>query len=77
MRAKNSVPVDLQVQEVSGYYGLVKMEERVAQRIWQEQNFFTDSLLTECGQKIDVIDCGKWNLAEEGPDFTEASLLID
>lgn len=77
MRAKNSVPVDLQVQEVPGYYGLVKMEERVAQRIWQEQNFFTDSLLTECGQKIDVIDCGKWNLAEEGPDFNEASLLID
>ena len=39
------------VEEVPGYYGSVKIEESVAQRIWSEQDFFTDSLVTNCGKK--------------------------
>ena len=68
---------DRVVQEVPGFYGSVKLEEKVIQKIWKEQDFVTESLFTECGKKIVVIDCGSWNLAEEGPDFTGAVLMID
>jgi hypothetical protein len=65
------------VQEVPGFYGSVKIEEKVIQKIWKEQDFLTKSLFTECGKKIVVIDSGSWNLAEEGPDFMGAVLMID
>src|SRR5210317_79136 len=68
---------DGQVREVPGFYGSLNLEERVIQKIWREQEFLTESLFTECGKKIVVLDCGVWNLAEEGPDFTEAILSID
>ena len=66
-----------EVQEIPGYYGSVKMEEAVLQRIWAEQDFFTDSLVTTCGKKIFTDHVGKWNLSEEGPDFRNARLIID
>ncbi len=68
---------DGQVKEVPGFYGSLNLEERVIQKIWREQEFLTESLFTECGKKIVVLDCGEWNLAEEGPDFTGAILSID
>jgi hypothetical protein len=65
------------VEEVPGYYGSVKIEESVAQRIWSEQDFFTDSLVTNCGKKVYVDYPGEWNISMEGPDFRNAKLVID
>ena len=77
MKAGNIQKTDGVVQEVPGFYGSVKIEEKVIQKIWKEQDFLTESLFTECGKKIVVIDCGSWNVAEEGPDFIGAVLMID
>ncbi len=77
MKAGNILKTDRVVEEVPGFYGSVKLEEKVIQKIWKEQDFVTESLFTECGKKIVVTDCGAWNLAEEGPDFTGAVLMID
>jgi hypothetical protein len=77
VKAGNIQKTDGVVQEVPGFYGSVKIEEKVIQKIWKEQDFLTESLFTECGKKIDVIDCGAWNVAEEGPDFMGAVLMID
>ena len=65
------------VEEVPGYYGPVKMEESIIQRIWAEQDLFTDSLQTECGKEIFVHYEGNWNQSEEGPDFKNARLIVD
>jgi hypothetical protein len=77
VKAGNIQKTDGVVQEVPGFYGSVKIEEKVIQKIWKEQDFLTEPLFTECGKKIVVIDCGAWNVAEEGPDFIGAVLMID
>ena len=65
------------VEEVPGFYGAVKMEESILQKIWAEQDFLSDSLKTDRGQKIFVDFAGDWNISEEGPDFRNARLIID
>ncbi|HAF58104.1 MAG TPA: hypothetical protein DCL00_00790, partial [Opitutae bacterium] len=65
------------VEEVPGYYGLVKIEETVLQRIWMEQDFFTDSLITECGKEINLRERGEWNRSERGPSFKNARVEIN
>ena len=65
------------VEEVPGFYGAVKMEESILQKIWVEQDFLSDSLKTDRGQKIFVDFAGDWNISEEGPDFRNARLIID
>ena len=65
------------VEEVPGYYGLVKIEETVLQRIWMEQDFFTDSLNTECGKEINLRERGEWNRSERGPSFKNARVEIN
>ena len=65
------------VEEVPGYYGLVKIEETVLQRIWMEQDFFNDSLITECGKEINLRERGEWNRSERGPSFKNARVEIN
>jgi len=65
------------VEEVPGFYGAVKMEEFILQKIWADQDFLSDSLTTDWGQKIFVDFAGDWNISEEGPDFRNARLIID
>ena len=65
------------VKEVPGLYGTFNMDEIILQQIWEEQDFFNQSLHTSCGKRIEVLNRGDWNRAEEGPDFKNAQLLID
>jgi hypothetical protein len=68
---------DVRVEEIPGLYGSLKMDEIIVQKIWEEQDFLTQSLHTSCGKSIKVTSRGDWNRAEEGPDFKNAQLLID
>jgi len=65
------------VEEVPGLYGTLNMDEIILQQIWEEQDFFNQSLRSSCGKRIEVLNRGDWNRAEEGPDFKNAQLLID
>ncbi len=65
------------VEEVPGFYGSVKIEEIVLQRIWAGQDFFTNSLTTTCGKHVVILSSGEWNRSTEGPDFINAKLLIN
>ena len=60
------------VKEVPGLYGTLNMDEIILQQIWEEQDFFNQSLHTSCGKRIEVLNRGDWNRAEEGPDFKNA-----
>jgi hypothetical protein len=68
---------NLKVQEVPGLYGKLKIDEKTIQKIWAEQNHLNTELTTECGNKLKILSSGKWNLSEEGPDFKDASILLD
>lgn len=65
------------VTEVPGLYGNLRLKEKVLQRIWNESAFTTQGLKTDDGQEISLIHPGGWNKAEEGPDFKEASILLN
>ena len=39
------------LEEVPGFYGVVKMEESNLQKIWAEQDFLPGSLTNDWGQK--------------------------
>ena len=69
---------DLQiVREVPGLYGSLKVDEKIIQKIWAEQNFNQIDLKTESGKKLKILSPGTWNQSEEGPDFKNAHLLLD
>ncbi len=69
---------DLQiVREVPGLYGTLKVDEKIIQKIWAEQNFNQIGLQTESGEKLKVLSPGTWNKSEEGPDFKNAHLLLN
>ena len=68
---------DQLVEEVPGLYGMLRVEEKVIQQIWADQDFDRIDLHTECGQRVTISSPGVWNLAEEGPDFKNASLTLD
>ena len=65
------------VEEVPGLYGALRVEEKVVQKIWADQDFDKRELVTECGKKVIISSPGIWNLAEEGPDFKNASISLD
>ena len=68
---------EVSIQEAPGLYGTIHLDERLIQRIWQEGNFIQQSLISTKGKSLKVIDCGKWNLSEEGPDFKRAIIEVD
>ena len=59
----------LKTNEIPSIYGSLRVEEKIIQRIWAEQNFIDSKLRTECGLNLKILSPGKWNLSEEGPDF--------
>lgn len=63
------------VEEIQGLYGPFSVSERLIQKIWNNQEFSTDSLRTQMGDTLTVLDPGKWN-TNEGPDFLGARLEI-
>ena len=67
----------LKVQEVPGLYGKLKIDEKRIQKIWADQNHLNKEISTECGNKLKIISSGIWNLSEEGPDFKDASILLN
>lgn len=67
----------LKTNEIPSIYGTLRVEEKIIQRIWAEQNFIDSELRTECGLPLKILSPGKWNLSEEGPDFKNASLMIN
>ena len=65
------------VEEVPGLYGGIRLEERIIQKIWNDEAILNSNLQTECGKKIIIDSPGKWNLDKEGPDFSNAKIFID
>ena len=67
----------MEAAESPGLYGHFSVEEKVVQQIWEKGNFMTDDLRTIDGKALKIINLGKWNLAEEGPDFKGAKISIE
>ena len=67
----------IEVAEAPGLYGPLAVEEKVIQQIWEKSDFMIDDLQTTHGEALKIMNSGKWNLAEEGPDFKEATISID
>ena len=65
------------VTEVPGLYGNLRLKEKVLHRIWDEFAFSTQDLKTDDERDISLTQPGRWNKAEEGPDFKEASILLN
>ena len=65
------------IQEVPGLYGSFRVDENVIQKIWSEQDFNLENLLTSCGMKLKIISPGIWNRTEEGPDFKNAVIKLN
>ena len=67
----------MEVAEAPGLYGTLKIEEKLIQRIWHDQEFIKENPQTTEGKTLEIISPGNWNLAEEGPDFKDAELSFD
>ena len=67
----------VEVAEAPGLHGTLKIEEKLIQKIWHDQEFIKKNLQTTEGKTLEIISPGNWNLAEEGPDFKEAELSFD
>ena len=65
------------IREAPGIYGTINIEERIIQQIWSEQKFLNENLETTEGLSLKILNPGKWNLSEEGPDFKEAKISIE
>lgn len=64
------------VAEIQSYYGSLFIAERVIQRIWHDQEFNKEQLLTHKGHLVEIINAGQWNPLE-GPDFKNGCFLIN
>ncbi|QYY34472.1 DUF2851 family protein [Ruficoccus sp. ZRK36] len=62
--------------DIQGEYGTMTVSERVLQKIWQRGDFLQERLRTLEGQRLSIQSRGRWN-HQEGPDFREASLMLD
>ena len=70
----DSSPV--RVEELTGLYGPVFLEEKQIQRIWATRGFGGSGMVTRSGKRIEILDPGRWNF-QEGPDFREAVIALD
>ena len=66
-----------ELSEAPGLYGTLTLEEKLIQKIWNNGEFSQKNLKTSDGNSLEILDSGRLNLAEEGPDFKDATLLID
>lgn len=53
-----------------------KYNERLFQWIWEESEFTTTLLETDCGSKVEILDPGELNHGE-GPDFLRSRIKLD
>lgn len=65
-----------QVEELTGRYGPLYLEERQVQRIWALRAYEGEGMVTRMGKRLRVLSPGRWNF-QEGPDFREAVLEMD
>lgn len=63
------------VEEIQGIYGPFTFPEALLQKIWWRREFDASALATLAGERVEVLDPGRWNLIG-GPDFQDARLLI-
>jgi len=66
---------EVEVREVQGLYGPLRISERLLQQIWERRDYSASRLRTLDGQRIRVLRTGSWN-HREGPDFLDATLEI-
>ncbi len=64
-----------QVEEIQGIYGPFSFPESLLQKIWWRREFDASALRTLQGERVEVLEPGRWNLLG-GPDFHGARLLI-
>ncbi|MEM0966057.1 MAG: DUF2851 family protein [Verrucomicrobiota bacterium] len=64
------------VEELTGLYGPVFLEEKQVQRIWASRTFRQADMVTRSGRRLEILDPGRWNF-QEGPDFRGAILEMD
>lgn len=69
-------PSPIRVEELTGLYGPVFLEEKQIQRIWATRGFRGSGMVTRSGRRIEILDPGRWNF-QEGPDFRGAVLELD
>ncbi|MFH1497977.1 MAG: DUF2851 family protein [Verrucomicrobiota bacterium] len=65
-----------QVEEIQGIYGPFTFPEALLQKIWCRREFAPAGLTTVAGERLEVLEPGRWNHLG-GPDFRDARLLID
>lgn len=53
------------------------MKEAYLHYIWKTKSFYQSDLVTTKGQQVEILDYGRHNQNEGGPDFLFAKLLID
>lgn len=54
-----------------------KVDEKVIQRLWNEQQFFRTDMTSVDGKDIRVLKPGVWNQHNDGPDFMHAEIEIN
>ena len=64
------------VEEWTGLYGPVFVEERDLQRLWSLVATRQGPFVTRSGRRLEVLEPGEWNHGR-GPDFRDAILEID
>jgi len=71
--------VALRIAETPACAGAVsnptRPDERLAQCIWFDSLFVHDTLRTDSGKTLEIVQPGRWNL-EEGPDFRDAKIRV-
>ena len=58
----SSPNIKMEVAEAPGLYGTLKIEEKLIQKIWHNQEFIKENLQTTDGQTIKILNPGNWNL---------------
>ena len=66
----------MEVHEVQGLYGPLRIPEELIQRLWARRDFSEDRLRTVDGRAIRVHRVGTLN-PNEGPDFLDALIEIE
>lgn len=54
----------------------IRYKERLLQWIWEESEFTSTLLETDCGSKVEILDPGELNHGE-GPDFLRSRIKLD
>ena len=50
---------EMEVSEAPGLYGTFRVEEKLIQKIWHDQEFIKGKLQTSDGKSLEIINLGK------------------